>query len=361
MLPLTSLFLDATRFTAAVGVVASHVASAKFGREIPILVSLGHACVAVFFVLSGYVIAWVAETRETSGQRFMEARFARLYSVLIPALILTLLLDPISQRLDPGFFETLDLSAGSALRNFVSSLLFLNQSYGIDHNFSSNSPVWSLGYEMSYYVLFASMTYLRSLGRTLAVAAILLLQGPAIWVLFPVWWMGVASYRAFGRRPARRGRLVALVLGVVVLLAMAPLLVRLQNRIYQLEAAMTWVEFGHSNQLVFFYVVGGLMAAMIALVQALAPKVVVGPGRFPHLVRELAASTFSIYLFHFPILVLLYAATKYDRGSIGNMAAVLLVSVGCSMALSFISERRKSAWHNLIRSAFGSLSARAGL
>ena len=53
----------------------------------------------VFFVLSGYVISHVADTRETTPRAFLTARFARLWSVLIPAMLLTIACDVIGRNL----------------------------------------------------------------------------------------------------------------------------------------------------------------------------------------------------------------------------------------------------------------------
>ena len=43
----------------------------------------------VFFVLSGYVIAHVLATRERTLFEYFASRFSKLYSVVVPALILT--------------------------------------------------------------------------------------------------------------------------------------------------------------------------------------------------------------------------------------------------------------------------------
>jgi hypothetical protein len=45
--------------------------------------------VLVFFVFLSVVIAWVTETREGTLEEYALSRVARLYSVILPALILT--------------------------------------------------------------------------------------------------------------------------------------------------------------------------------------------------------------------------------------------------------------------------------
>ena len=80
-----SLYLDAVRFTAAMLVLFFH-ANVIYRPGI-LLTSLGHEAVVIFFVLSGFVIAYVADTRETDFRGFMVARGARIFSVAIPAII----------------------------------------------------------------------------------------------------------------------------------------------------------------------------------------------------------------------------------------------------------------------------------
>ena len=56
----------------------------------------------VFFVLSGYVIASTVERKRELGitlNSYYLDRFSRIYSVLIPAIILTVLLDAIGAQL----------------------------------------------------------------------------------------------------------------------------------------------------------------------------------------------------------------------------------------------------------------------
>ena len=58
-----SIYLDAIRFLAALLVLFYH--ANWIYRPGILFTSLGHEAVVIFFVLSGFVIAYVAETRET--------------------------------------------------------------------------------------------------------------------------------------------------------------------------------------------------------------------------------------------------------------------------------------------------------
>ena len=53
----------------------------------------GHSAVVIFFVLSGYVITYVASERETTLRDYALSRCARIYAVAVPTLLLTIVLD----------------------------------------------------------------------------------------------------------------------------------------------------------------------------------------------------------------------------------------------------------------------------
>src|SRR3954463_10152589 len=88
-----STYLDAVRFTAALAVVAAHFTFPQFIAGVTYQGGLGDLAVAIFFVLSGYVIAYVADQKEHTFKDFAVSRLARVYSVAIPALILTICVD----------------------------------------------------------------------------------------------------------------------------------------------------------------------------------------------------------------------------------------------------------------------------
>ncbi|UUZ51422.1 hypothetical protein LP420_19440 [Massilia sp. B-10] len=59
-------------------------------------------------------------------------------------------------------------------------------------------PYWSLGFEVWYYVLFGVMVYARGLRRVLLGGLVLLIMGPKLWLLLPVWlaWRLALPHRA---------------------------------------------------------------------------------------------------------------------------------------------------------------------
>ena len=86
----TSIYLDAVRFLASLTVFYYHVC------ELGIVTTefrlyLAREAVMVFFVLSGFVISYVAINKDHNLQVYMVGSLSRLYSVVLPALLLTLI------------------------------------------------------------------------------------------------------------------------------------------------------------------------------------------------------------------------------------------------------------------------------
>ena len=84
MSPSLSLYLDLTRFAAALVVVLGHswlVLLPAYPLHWP-----GPAAVIVFFVLSGFVIAYVTDGRDRTLADYALNRLSRLWSVALPAL-----------------------------------------------------------------------------------------------------------------------------------------------------------------------------------------------------------------------------------------------------------------------------------
>src|SRR5580693_6908813 len=92
--PAFSLYLDFLRAGAAITVAFFHANEGMIAGgwlNFP----WGQDAVMVFFVLSGFLIAYVSDTKERDVRSFSAARLARLWSILLPALALTPIFDAI--------------------------------------------------------------------------------------------------------------------------------------------------------------------------------------------------------------------------------------------------------------------------
>ena len=187
-----SVYLDIVRFCAACLVYLYHSNMRLLVTEPLPASNYGHASVIVFFVLSGFVISYVADTKEKHWIDFAASRLSRIYSVVVPTLVLTLVLDGVGRRLYPELYDyPFDLLAV----RLVASLLMLNEVWFVSITSLSNVPFWSITYEAWYYVLFALVFFLPGRLGLWAAAGLLLVLGPKVLLLMPVWASGVVLYR----------------------------------------------------------------------------------------------------------------------------------------------------------------------
>jgi len=255
-----------------------------------------------FFVLSGFVIAHTSAERHADLRDYAVARLTRLWSVAVPALLFAFLVDQIAHDAAPAL-DPLWSDGRSPPVQLLGSLLFLNEIWFGSATPSANVPYWSVGYEFWYYALFGFAFYLRGRRRVFALAAAALIAGPKILLLAPIWLMGVVAYyivRSGGVGP-RSG--LALFIGSLAAYLAASLI--------ELRPALEWraalmvpggIDLSWSSEFIWKMLAGAMATANIVGFAAIAGRVNLRAIEAP--VRWLAGMTFSIYLFHWPLLML---------------------------------------------------------
>jgi len=335
-----SVGIDALRISLAMVVVVGHYSQRYFQERLPDLTNVAIGAVGGFFVLSGFTISVLSEsTRKFTAQRYFAERLSRLWSVALPALLLTVACDAAARLIAPSYYEAnwaIDAST-PVLRLFVNSL-FLSQLWGADFSPLSNSPFWSLSYEMGFYVLYGVWCAFGPRVRPAAVLGVALLLGPNIVFMLPFWLLGVLVHRAYLRMSLRLCGLtcVATALGGACL-GGAALLLHVQPR-----TGLGWVAsairgyfgfFGVSNARVRpLLVVSGvgfafLFLFLITLAKANETYHFAALEPYVSRARKLGELTFPLYLFHFPLLVLASATDLYDRRSLAH--GLLLLTALC--------------------------------
>jgi peptidoglycan/LPS O-acetylase OafA/YrhL len=339
-----SLYLDGLRFAAAFTVFLSHYAVGRISGGVfwPVA-DYGRTSVLVFFVLSGFVIAWVTETRERSLDDYCLARVARLYSVIIPAFIVTAILDYLGDAVDPRLYgPEWGHSTTHPVLGFALSAVFLGESWTLEVLPGFNLPFWSLNYEAWYYALFAAVWFLRGRRRIVAVGVAALLAGPKILILFPLWLLGVAAWRWGADLPTRLGGPL-----VVVSLTGFIALEALGGQQLFWHPRTRWLPPSYS---LYDYIIGALVALLVV---GLANTRLPMPGvRFERAVRWLAGASFGLYLLHYPLLN--FFGTVIPGPADGAIHRVLLfvLALGAALALARLSEQQKGALKRRLRRGF---------
>jgi peptidoglycan/LPS O-acetylase OafA/YrhL len=382
----TSQFLDAARWISALAVVVSHVCAMLLiddnqvtqpGLALQALFYLkntGHLAVVIFFVLSGYLVGGQELLRLLDGRRFDLARygiqrFSRIYTVLVPALLLTLLLDQAGQ----AFFNTSEIYTNPALQNvgslmypiagrddsttFLGNLLML-QTIAVEP-FGGDGPLWSLANEWWYYAIFGLFLVFASPAhapawRAVAMAASLVLLAvlPAsISLWFLLWLLGVGaallgrSWKGIAFSPA----LAVLTAGAALsLLGMSWSSLLADLPLEQQNAAKLSID----------------AVAALAFVLALlsARNAVFRGGGAVH--ATLASFSYSLYAVHFPLLVFLAAAANTLFGlrfgqplGVASLACTVLITLLIAAAAWCIAQTTERHTH-MVRAALTTLMTR---
>jgi peptidoglycan/LPS O-acetylase OafA/YrhL len=188
---------------------------------------LGHASVMIFFVLSGYLVGGsvLRDLRRNtfSWSQYGLKRLTRLWTVLVPVLVLSALLDALTMHYFSGtrvveFGHFTHSFQQPGILQFLRYLAFLQSinRFGV-HQFGTNGALWSLSNEFWYYALFPLIAV--ALGKRSPIlwkVLMLFLAGLLLWILgagiveyFPLWLCGVAAYIAPPSIPARLQRFAA--------------------------------------------------------------------------------------------------------------------------------------------------------
>ncbi len=336
-----SLYLDAMRFLAALAVFFGHLSGQRltgglFWQAGP----YAPEAVAMFFVLSGFVIGYVTEMRERSVASYAIARAARIYSVALPALVLTFALDALGSAARPDLYSAAwgYEGSGRALQ-FLASLLFINHLWFLDIAPGSDLSYWSLGYEVPYYAVFGIAVFAPRRWRAIGVVAALAVVGPQVAGLFLLWLTGFAAYHlcARGKLPETPGAMLCA------------------------GAAMSWVGYeawawqGHrlaawgpsslvNPDLPQDYLVGTLFAAHLVGFSAVSARLAPLFARCAAGIRWTAGATFSLYLFHLPIAQFLATQVPWPPSALPTRVVIVGGTLALVFALAELTERRKALW-----------------
>lgn len=227
-----SLLISALRGLAALQVAAAHLRAEIYPGlrtlEDPSLAYMGlafitgfaHQAVVVFFLISGWLVGGSLMNRLGKPQaiaHYAIDRFTRLWTVLLPTLLLSLGVGLVMGAAAPGpidFNPANEFSATALAGNLLGLQTLTVPEFG------GNYPLWSLAHETWYYIQFPLLLLVIAGGgvlrRAAAAAALILLLATLrdmISLYFAVWLLGAA----FSRIRVDCGKTVQALLLVVTL------------------------------------------------------------------------------------------------------------------------------------------------
>jgi peptidoglycan/LPS O-acetylase OafA/YrhL len=343
-----SLFLYLLRWVSALVVVVGH---ARMSGRIIIgendssllravyhyLASHSHAAVIVFFVLSGYVIAHSCDKKlaRENGYSFRDYfldRWSRIYSVLLPALLLTLSLDLLGNLLWPTIYHYEALFPQShLLLRFLINLTSLQGIWGFRAQFGSDSALWSIGYEFFYYMLFGVIIWRKQLFRKQwifggTVILMMLAIGPTVVSYSLIWLLGVAGYKIASRRPVSCSGWVALAVIAAVFAS---------NHYLEYRKVLGLPEYLRD---LLFAIPLTLLITLDFPMPKLSPVVT----RFN---KQMADFSYSLYAYHLPIMYFFYATVAHTGLRTVSLflqgIIITMVCLAASRGLYYISEEKR--------------------
>jgi peptidoglycan/LPS O-acetylase OafA/YrhL len=346
--PGPSIILDVVRFLAALTVAVGHLSEGYFTTGwSPVLMKFAVGSVSVFFILSGFMIRYVTRVKYGDLRRYTVDRFARIYSVLLPTLALTIIFGIIAAHFNyPYYFANFGKSSGRITSHIplVQSLLtqswfrdgirifgtitMLSQSWFQDLVPLTNNPFWSLSYECVYYALFGIFLYLRGSRRVLGWAILFLLIGPTVFLMFPIWLLGCAAYDAYEEGVWKRSSILKLagfsLLSIAGVHGSHAVIEHLHLHRFNINRVVLSMDF-----------VGIATVAVLLPVCAAVRNLHVSEENFVvRVIRRVAAATFPLYLIHFPFFVLAAAIVPYPRASLLSKLVLLTAALILSIALA---------------------------
>ena len=341
----TSLYLDIVRPTAALFVLLSHLSFYNLsGGQVAFLSGTGVQAVDVFFVLSGFVIAHVCATREREARAYFVSRAARIYSVAVPALILTAILDFIGLHQNAATYEGPFQPIAPGL--IIRCILFINEQWSTHRFLGSDGPYWSLGFEVWYYIAFGAFVFTPRPWRWLVTTMILVFIGPKVALLFPLWLMGVALYHI----SSSSSLTIKPSIGWLLFVGPTVLFVSYQALPHPSMQPFTNVTLDF-NRLWSFgqdYLIGFLFCIHVIGFTIVSSAFARWLDEHSRLIRWIAGATFSLYLINLPVMHFLATISPWPKSSPWTIAFLVTTTVLACLAFAEVSERRKNTCRRLI-------------
>lgn len=287
--------------------------------------ALAMESVSIFFLISGFLVGGQVwrniSARNFKWNRFLADRLTRLWVVLIPGLFVSELVRNIIEKNGILFSTSRD-----SLLNLGCNTAFLMPTRC--EPFASNESLWSLGYEFYFYLVFALSvplirrgiaTRLRIL-NFLGLCVVILIFTPALLSLIFAWLCGFFIYlfskmdKKFEERSRFRRywsfSLISVAIGVLL---------------------TSTVTVSEVTVILLMAIFGSSLILLSTRYAANARKPSTG---FSKYLDFFGKTSFSIYVFHLPIIYLYYALLgeidqKYDVIVIYLMSVLsILTSVG---------------------------------
>ncbi len=308
--------IDSLRGLSAIVVLLAHAnqvfISPSYHGLYAIFGVIAQSAVMVFFVLSGFLIGKSLTRNASSENGFNLVRYAtdranRIFPPLVFSIIVVLILYfAAPYTFSTGTNSFIDASQFMARQGFnvdatsiVGSLFFLNGF--LTENISVNGPLWSLSFEVWYYIAAGAIFFYRGPKRVIVFAAIMCLLGALnkLFIFYSVVWFSGLAVCILDNNKIFYKKLSIIICAAFGLPAIA------------LAAYYTYSFIGNTspNQtdikliFVFNFLFGiSASAALHMLVNGLI--------KIKPILPRTSAFSYTLYVIHFPIILFVYGTTQ---------------------------------------------------
>jgi peptidoglycan/LPS O-acetylase OafA/YrhL len=356
------LWLDWLRFTAALVVIVFHVRQQTFVAygALPLeqqtfwvailyaLTRFGNEAVIAFFVLSGFLVGGKGAERIAAGTfravDYSIDRVSRIMVPLVPAVGLTVIVNLLSQKA---------MSPWVVLGN-----VFALQGV-IVPNLPSNGPLWSLAYEIWFYVLLLAVGIAAARKKFHMQSWLMILLICAVFTKLSAtylfcWIIGAVAYLRQPKQSTVKGLLFGIALTAYGVVGSQLTLDSTSVSPSSLRVLFPPKEVAH-------LLCGAGMALFIQQIVCYVPKST-STRKFETMGTRLAAASYTLYLTHVPILIALehYGLARADRLDFPSVRNALLALLACFLMGSvffWLFEMRTAAVRKWIKQRLNHNSA----
>ncbi len=319
-----STYLDFLRLIASVLVVVHHLRWEEFSGGMMSGMNFGHEAVIIFFVLSGFVISFSHENIDKLTLTFVLKRLARLWSVLIPAIFLTVAFDIAGKQIRP------DLYSGNAgilngIKAIPEFLFFQNENWSTSISLSTNLVLWSLAYEFWFYMLYAVIkSGLNKRYKLFFLVVIAAFVGHKIMLAFPVWFIGSFLY---SKRNSFRFSLWVSVPLFILSVVLIPVLKYSPLPSLVAFDHLFFLPMDYSDLIIYDFIIGLVVAVNIISVISIGNHFRYNPGFFHKTVKHLTDVSFTLYCIHVPVLYFLMALFAFDNMNPAHVTTLFILTL----------------------------------
>ena len=348
-----SLSLDFIRALAAQAVVVGHALGAAGIYPWPTVTHpfyMQNLAVVVFFVLSGFLIAYSVSAKQHVGDygpaSYFADRFVRIFSAYWPALIFILLVD--GAFIAIAGFENYGFKTALNVRTFMTNV-FMLQDYAFADNLryflrgtslGSGRPLWTVAIEWWIYLLFGFIVLHRKLNiptplKLMVLAGLLIvpienLNGRGNGLTL-AWFLGAAVYLL--RPVLLQLRVSSDVRALAFVILAIGFFVRLRTMLFDVY-----------DPTLFALLAAGLLCLLVGLHGARGPA---RPSR-DRMIRFFADYSFSLYLTHYTVIAVV---AEFQRRAPMPREIEFLVAVLASNAVAIAFAYVTEFHHKRIRHA----------